>query len=369
MREQARRTAQRLSALLLVLLFVFSTAACKGTGGGASAGPKKTITDCVGRTVEVPEDPQRIICMYASTAHMLAMLDKGDRIVGAADGVTRDQLMLTKYPAIEDVPTPYHSGSVNVEEVLSLDADLLFIREDLYGSEGEREKLDKTGIPYVVVDYYTLEELKKAIRVTGAAVGTEEKAEGYIAYMEQTIADVQAKLQGLTDGEKVQVYHSLNQATRTDIRDGLCASIFEAAGLIDVSAAAGMTDLGKNVTVTLEQIYTWDPAAIVCNEFAVADYIKAEDKWQGLDAVKNGRVYTLPIGATRWGHHGSMEPQMAVLFLAQLFYPDRFPDLDLRETVRQYYSDQFGMQLDDDTITKILSGRGMRESSPNLEME
>ena len=58
-----------------------------------------------------------------------------------------------------------------------------------------------------------------------------------------------------------------------------------------------------------------------------------------------------------------------MLFLAKTFYPDRFEDLDLRETVRTYYADFFGMQLDDDTITKILSGKGMRESSPSLEME
>lgn len=360
---------KKVLALFLTLLFAVSAAACGNAGRSTSSGATKTITDFIGREVKVPEDPQRIVCMYASTAHMLAMLDKGDKIVGAADGVTRDQLMLTKYPAIEDVPTPYHSGSVNAEEVLALDPDLLFIREDLYSSEGEREKLDKLGIPYVVVDYYTLDELKKAIRVTGAAVGEEEKAEAYIAYMEKAIADVGAKLQGLSDEEKVRVYHSLNQATRTDIRDGICAEIMDAAGVIDVSATAGMTDIGKNVTVTLEQIYNWDPAAILCNEYAVTDYINAQEKWGGLQAVKDKKVFTLPIGATRWGHHGSMEPQMAVLYIAQLFYPDRFPDLDLGATVKQYYADYFGMQLDDATLTKILAGRGMRESSPNLAME
>ena len=86
-------------------------------------------------------------------------------------------------------------------------------------------------------------------------------------------------------------------------------------------------------------------------------------------ADEAGKVFTLPIGATRWCHHGSMEPQMGVLFLAKTFHPDRFQDVDLRETTRQYYADFFGMTLDDATLDKIFSGRGMRESSPTLEME
>lgn len=366
-----KNVTARLAALALVLLLLVSSAACGGSGGGGSApsGPMKTVTDILGREVSVPQDAKRVICMYASTAHMMAMLDKGDTIVGASDGVTRDQMMITKYPAIEDVPTPYHEGAVNAEEVLALDPDLILIKREMYEKDTEKQKLDDLGIPYVVVDYLTLDELKKAIEVMGNVFSESEKAEAYIAYMEKTFADVEARLQGIPDSEKPRVYHSITEATKTDIVDSLCSDILTRAGLIDVSAAAGTTSLGKNATVTLEQIYNWDPDAIICNEYAVADYIKANQKWSGLKAVRDSKVFTLPIGATRWCHHGSMEPQMGVLFLAKTFHPDRFQDVDLRETTRQYYADFFGMTLDDATLDKIFSGRGMRESSPTLEME
>lgn len=366
-----RQRLTRAAALLFVLVFLLTAAACGGTSGenDRSSGPMKTVTDILGREVSVPREAKRVICMYASTAHMMAMLDKGDVIVGASDGVTRDQMMITKYPAIEYVPTPYHEGAVNAEEVLALDPDLILIKREMYEKDTEKQKLDDLGVPYAVVDYLTLDELKQAIRVMGNVFSEEEKAEAYIAYMEQTFADVEARLQGLSDSEKPRVYHSITEATKTDIVDSLCADILSTAGLIDVSAAAGTTALGQNATITLEQIYNWDPDAIVCNEYAVADYIRANQRWQGLKAVQDSRVYTLPIGATRWCHHGSMEPQMGALFLAQLFYPDRFSDVDLRATTKQYYADFFGMTLDDATLDKIFSGRGMRESSPTLEME
>lgn len=365
-----RLLSTRAVAILLLLCFLFSGAACSGGfGGGRLTGPTKTVTDVLGREVKVPEDPQRVICMYASTAHMMAMLDKGDRIVGAADGVTRDQMMVTKYPEVEQVPTPYHEGAVNAEEVLALDPDILLIKQEMYEKETERQKLDDLGIPYVVVDYYSIDELKKAVRVMGTVFSEEEKAEAYVRYMEDTISDVVNRLSEVPEEEKPRVYHSITEATKTDIVDSLCAEIMKAAGLVDVSAAAGVTDLGKNATVTLEQIYRWDPDAIVCNEYAVTDYILSQPKWSGLSAVQNKKVYTLPIGATRWCHHGSMEPHMGVLYLAQLFYPDKFPDMDLGQTVRRYYAEFFGMELDDATLNKIFSGKGMRESSPTLEME
>ena len=156
-----KNVTARLAALALVLLLLVSSAACGGSGGGGSApsGPMKTVTDILGREVSVPQDAKRVICMYASTAHMMAMLDKGDTIVGASDGVTRDQMMITKYPAIEDVPTPYHEGAVNAEEVLALDPDLILIKREMYEKDTEKQKLDDLGIPYVVVDYLTLDEL------------------------------------------------------------------------------------------------------------------------------------------------------------------------------------------------------------------
>ena len=364
-----RRAMNRLCAVLLALLVLLLCAACNGSGTNAANGPNKTVTDWVGRNVQVPTDPQRVVCMYASTAHMMALLDKGERIVGASDGVTRDQMMVTKYPAVENVPTPYHEGAVNAEEVLALDPDLLLIKEEMYLKDNERQKLDDLGVPYVVVDYYDLDGLRKAIRVMGDVFGEEEKAQQYLSFMDEQFSYVNERLNDVPEAERSRVYHSITESTKTDIVDSICAEIFHAAGLIDVSADSGLTDIGKNAMVTLEQIYNWDPDAIVCNEYAVTDYILAQQKWSGLKAVQNKAVYTLPIGATRWCHHGSMEPQMAVLFLAKTFYPDRFEDLDLRAVVKDYYAEFFGMQLDDETITKILSGKGMRESSPTLEME
>ena len=76
----------------------------------------KTVTDCSGRKAEIPEDPQRVACLYATAAHMMAMLDEQDKIVGCPNGVKSDVLMQMKYPEITDTATPHQEGSINTEE-------------------------------------------------------------------------------------------------------------------------------------------------------------------------------------------------------------------------------------------------------------
>ena len=161
----------------------------------------------------------------------------------------------------------------------------------------------------------------------------------------------------------------LPTSKQNDVINSFCAETMDAAGVISVSVESGLSDSGKNTVVTLEEVYNWDADVIFCNEYTVTEYVLSHKKWAALTAVRNQRVYTLPIGATRWGHHGSMEPHMAALFIAQLLYPDQFADIDMEEITYEYYKKFFRMDLDDETIGKILSGRGMRESSSNLLME
>jgi iron complex transport system substrate-binding protein len=53
---------------------------------------------------------------------------------------------------------------------------------------------------------------------------------------------------------------------------------------------------------------------------------------------------------------------MAALFIAKLFYPDLFADIDMTEKTWSYYQEMFGLNLSDDDLASILSGNGMRIS-------
>lgn len=357
---------RRIVGILLILVMLFSLAACGGTGGGAS-GETKTVTDCAGRTVEIPEDPQRIACMYSSAAHMMAMLDEEEKLVGCPNGVKTDVLIQMKYQGITDVATPYQEGSINVEELLRIKADLVIIRHSTAANEGEVEKLDDLGIPYVVVDYYTIEELETAISVMGQVFGKEEQAQKYIEFTRDTISMVSDRLGDIPREQWPEAYHSVNEAIRTDGEGDICGEIMNLACVKNVSIENGVQAGGDKTYTTLEEIYSWDPDAFIANEYSVTDYILSDSKWAGLTAVKNKAVYTLPVGATRWCHPGSMEPHMGALAIAVQFWPDKFADFDLAGYTVDYYKTYFGLDLDDQTVKNILAGEGMRKSNAPVE--
>ena len=352
----------RLGIVFLLALAVLALPGCQKQTA-TTTGPTKTIVDCMDRQVVIPQEPKRVACLYASTAHMVAMLGEADKIVGIPNGIKRDVLMAYKIPDIDAISVPFQDGAINIEELLATDTDLVLIRQSTAVNKGETEKLDKAGIPWVVVDYASLAGLKKAVAVTGEVFNRQERAAGYNADLQQTLDLVASRVSQIPETTRVRVYHAVNEAARTDLKGDLCSQITDVAGAINVSTEGGslITDAEKTMT-TLEQIYTWNPDAIIANDINATKYMLSDSKWSGLGAVVNQRVTTLPIGVTRWCHPGSMEPHMAALFIAMHFYPEQFSDIDLSQTTKDYYQQWFDLDLTDENIAAILSGAGMRLS-------
>lgn len=352
---------KKVVSIVLVVLLLFCFCSC-GAGDNTKY-ETKTVTDCLGRKVEIPEEPQKVACLYATAAHMMAMLEEGESIVGCPNGVKSDILMQMKYPDITDTATPHQEGSVNAEELLRIEADLALVSYSLASNDGEMKKLDDLGIPYVVIDYVSIEELRTAIAVAGDVFGKQQQAADYVGFFDDTLDMVAERLEDVSESDVPQVYHSVNEATRTDPEGTICSEIMELAKVEDLSVSKGITSTGKNAYVTLEELYKWDPQAIIANEYSTTEYILSDSKWEGLTAVKNKEVYTLPVGATRWCHPGSMEAHMGVLAIAIQFYPEKFKDFDMESYVKEYYKTYFGLDLDEQTIDKILTGKGMRKSN------
>jgi len=320
----------------------------------------RSIVDCDGRMVEIPKGELKIACLYAYAGHGMTLLNTQDQIVALVEGLKRDQLMRIKRSDLDTLSVPSVTGVINIEELIASGAQIALIRHSIALSGAETEKLDRAGIPYVVIDYTNIEEQKRSIQVLGEVLDRREAAQAYLDFYEATLAMVQSRVSDIPMEERVRVYHSVNEATRTDAKGSIQEEVTTLAGLVNVSADAGAIMADEKTFVTLEEIYGWSPDAILANEYLVADYIRTDAKWKGLEAVASGQVFTLPVGISRWGHPGSIETPMAVLFLAQHFYPERFEDLDLVQFTSDYYQTYFGIEFNKEEIDEILSGVGMR---------
>ena len=355
--------ARAIIPAMLIPILLLSTVLPGCTGkqqAHQTSGDKVAITDCIGRQVQVPRQVRRIACIYAFSGHVVTLLGKGDEIVAVNNGLKRDVLLNQINPAIKQALEPATTTGVNVEELLKANPDVVFVQPATSTGKGDIDALKNSGLPCLVVTYSNIKEQMYAIDMIGKAIGAEDQAKRYNAYYQQCIDRVQARVKNIHPAQRLRVFHSVNEATRTDTKDSLPADWIPLAGAVSVSGDQPLKLIDDAYYASLEQILLWDPDVIMANESGVADYIMHNKQWAPLSAVINHRVYQMPNGVSRWGRPGSVETPLGLLWAAKTLYPDLFQDLDLSAETKQFYQDYFHYSLSDQMVTQILSGTGMR---------
>ncbi len=347
-------------SMIFCTFVIFSTASLAGETETAE---KNMIVDCFGREVEVPapEDIERIGCLFAYSGHAVALLNRGSDIVAIVDGLRRDVLFTEMFPSIKDAVVPSKSSVINIEELARADCDILFVQGENAVNEAYVAQIEQFKIPYLVIDYGSIAEHQYSLEMIGQALGEFEEARQYLDYYNDCIERVQAKIKDIPYSERITVYHSVNEATRTDARGTLAAEWLEIAGAHNVSLDADLNFLENKYFASLEQILLWDAEVFIVNEENVDTYILTNEQWADLQAVKNKRVYKMPNGVSRWGHPtNALETPLAILWTAKLLYPDLFVDINMQEEVKYFYANFYEWDLTDEYVEKILSGEGMR---------
>lgn len=333
-----------------------------GEQGGASA-ETIAVTDSTGRSVDVPADGARIAGLDSFTSEFLVMIGAGDQLAGAPAGVKSDKLLCEMYPGLADVPVPMQSSAINIETLMAASPDVVVVKSSL--APEELAKIERAGIPYAVVEYSTMSEQMEAMSMLGQIAGGDAKrrADDLVAYYARTIEYCEGKTAQIPEGERVRVYHAINDALTTSGAKGLGTYWIEAAGGVNVAALDDAAANATDFNTSLEQIYVWNPDAIICSSAsAVGDFAQGE-QWAGLSAVQAGNVHAIPVGATRWGQRGSVETYLAMLWFGKTFYPELYADLDLKQEVVSYYRTYLGLEVDDATYEKMLSGVGLRSGA------
>lgn len=404
MKLKYKKITAALTALCISAAAMLSLAACGGagvSGDGQDAGEKEgtafnisadysaedfssdsipdpvlsedktniTVIDSLNREVKIPAEPERIAVLDSFAGEAAVMTGAGERIVTCPNGVKSDSLLCRIAPHLNDIEAVMSGGSFNAEALLALSPDVIMIKESLYREEDERAKLEKLQIPYIVVGYDNMAEQIYALKLAGAAEGSEcrAKAEKIADYYCDVIKRVSADAAYIPESQVKRVYHSINEAVRTDGENSLGNDWISCVGATDVSAAYtdSMQADGVDFCAGLEQIFEWDPDVMICNEASTKDYLLSDSKWTGLRAIREKKVYNIPVGATRWGQRGSVETFFAMIWLGKIIYPDYYSDFDLQAEVTQFYSEMFDINVDDELYAMMLSGNGIRNASQN----
>lgn len=270
-------------------------------------------------------------------------------------------------PNLDKLPVIMSNGSFNAESLLSLHVDIVIIKNAIDQSKTEKVKLDSLGIPYLVVGYGNMQEQIYALKMIGAVCGEDayNKANKIVDYYQSTIKEAEQISKKIPKDKRVRVYHSINQAVMTYGKNSLGNDWVSTVGAINVSVGneKSMKYENNDYFASIEQIFVWDPNVIICNEVDTKEYLLSDSKWTDLRAIKDKKVYNIPVSATRWGQRGSVETFFALIWLGKTIYPEYYKDIDLKMEVTKFYKDIIGIDIDQQTYDKIISGKGIRRMS------
>ena len=322
-----------------------------------------TVIDSTGMSLTLASPPRRIACLYAFCGHVVTMLGRGQDMVAIVNGLKKDLLLHQLVPGINHLPVPAKGGIINIEALLNTQADIVFLKPETATITAEIKKLQRFNLPYFVAGYHSMEEQMGIIENMGKAIGCGEKALAYTRYYREMIHRVRSRTAHIPKAKRVRLYHSVNEPRRTDAPGTIEADWTTACGVNNVSVGASLQGKGNKNFAGIEQILLWNPEVIIVNEDGVDQLILNDKKWSPIQAVQNNRVFSIPVGISRWGHPGGLETPLAILWTAKKVYPHLFQDIDLKQEITVFYHTFFNLDLDGSLIDKILGNTGMRQTS------
>lgn len=289
-------------SLLVILAACSDEAEQEKTMDTAETGQATThiVTDGVGREVEIPVEPQRIVT--DQYLEILVALDTPP--VGAGEHVLRTDYMKDYIKGIESIGLP-----VNMESVLQLKPDLIITTAEPEKEAEKLEGLEKIA-PTVVVPWINGDDTYAQMRAVATLIGKEQQADEWIANLEKKGQEAQEQIQGIIgEDETVTIIVTYGKEQPIIYGGRNIGHVFYR--LLGLNPTPYIQEKIKedpnfesfnNEEISIEVLpeYVGDWLIVLDYETGDGDNgktmndIKESAIWKNLEAVKNNRVIYLP---------------------------------------------------------------------------
>lgn len=275
---------KKLVTLMAAMMMAFVLASCGGGNSGgdlpeAGAYPM-TLTDGIGNTVIIEEEPDKIASLSPSCTEILYALGLGDKIVGVSTWCT--------YPEeTKNVPQIGDTFSVNIEKMIEMETDLVFVSGHA-GSDAV-SALGQAGIAVYTTSTVTLDDIYNNIMVMGAMTNTADKAETIVADMKADAEGLQETYAGF---DTKKVFIDLGDLYSTSKVDYLGHSL----SMLNTENIAYEYDY-TSPRLSAETVIEQNPDVYIamCSE---ADFVMP-DGFEEIKAFKEGNVHFIPYDDPR----------------------------------------------------------------------
>lgn len=237
------------------------------------------------------------------------------------------------------------------EELLSLDADLYICYEDAMKLCSMLKKANMKILPLKikVANYNSKEVLKYWLDEISKHFDIKGKSDKIIANITQTEKENARILKNAKPIRAMIMSIYQNQIIVGAFGDYL----LQHSGGEDIFKSTYSSNGG---VVNLEEIYRLNPEIIYITNFTPTtpqDLINNQ-KWQNIDAIKNKRVYKLPL-ATYRPYAPNLDLAVLLKFLAQKNHPELFKNLDIKAEYKRHFKEFYDLNLSEEQIKRILN--------------
>ena len=331
--------------LLLSLLFV------AGTVQG------REIKDMAGRLVTVPDNITKVYAAQPYT-HVLMSVVAPDLLLGLPGPLNETEKRFVR-PEMATLPLlgfgQGQRSKPDMDTVLALHPDIVLLKGGPQtDTQHVLERFAKTGLPVVFVDIDRIEDYAAGIDFTGNLCNRNDRAKELAAYARRTLAEVEKAVAGIPPEQRLRVYYAESaDGLETECDQSFHADAIRMAGGSIVHHCTLSQHVGME-KVSLEQVLGYNPEVIVASDPAFAESVRNDERWKGVRAVADGKIFIVPRSPFNWiDRPPSVMRLMGVQWLAHRFYPERYP-VDLRVATREFQRLFFGVLSSDADLDTLL---------------
>lgn len=295
-------------------------------------------------------DERRIADLWFAHNAVAAMLGAGDEIKVTVTAPEVYPWLYRMTPGLVGA-TVVPNGSPNTETLLGEGIGLAFV-----SNSTPADPLRAVGIETHQLSFNSLETLLGALDQTVEALATDvarDRVAEYKTYLNDIQSEIAVRITDIAEDERPRILHLPSiDPLRADGAETIIDEWIRLSG--GRNAADGLT--GNLQTISLEQILGWQPDIIIVGGNPDQALPEAAGGWEGVTAVREGKVYRNPKGVFLWDRY-STEFALQLMWTSKLIYPDLFEDTDVRAEVRNFYERFFGYTASDDDVTRILAAQ------------
>ena len=337
-----------------LLVALISLGAITGCSNKDEKQEQISVTDMVGTTITINKNPKKVACISRTTYDLLVAYGLGDKIDGAYKGTLNNAWVPLIYPESKNHYVYEYNNSS--ELFLSRGVDLVFAPEKYIADD-----LNEHGVPALCVSLYGNPTFDNYVTFLSQLVtkiwdgdDIKAKATAWENKVTQAINDVTTELAKHEISKKKLFY------VRGDKDRGIGYTDTQGSFTEYAYRSLGFNFVGSSLTTpqpSIEEIVAQNPDVFVCGgqyQNKNLNILKTEEPYTNLDAVKNNKVYNIPIGFTAFEQLSAMTP-MFFYDQANKIYPEYFSynvSSMIKETVKEY----FGTDLTDNQVSYMLNG-------------